>query len=242
MAAEPMAAEPMEGSLYLTLSHRWGISQPTKLTKASLDDMRAGLAVKELPGLYQDAITVAKWFGIRYIWVDSLCIFQDDDEDFQIELVKCKRVTLDLCNIAVSTGVAESKFSTCDPDPVGLNAVSVFKEVSGLDKDYLIVDHNLWQDEINNTLLTKRGWVINGTHLRKGSCCVQSHSDVYKCVGTFIVKEDRAYSLQPWWLPNYWKIFSVDALRADLSQKTISSDPPDGTRHPNHTGRLSSEI
>ena len=76
-----MTAELMEGSLYLTFSHRWGISQPTKLTKASLDDMWAGLAVKELPGLYQDAITVAKWFGIRYIWIDSLCIFQDDDED-----------------------------------------------------------------------------------------------------------------------------------------------------------------
>jgi hypothetical protein len=34
-----MTAEPMEGSLYLNLSHRWGISQPAKLTKASLDDM-----------------------------------------------------------------------------------------------------------------------------------------------------------------------------------------------------------
>ena len=67
-----MAAEPMEGSLYPTLSHRWGISQPTKLTKASLDDMRAGLAVKELPGLYQDAIAVAKRFGIGYIRIDSL--------------------------------------------------------------------------------------------------------------------------------------------------------------------------
>ena len=57
-------------------------------------------------------------------------------------------------------------------------------------------------------------------------CAVpDSPSDVYECVGTFIVKEDRAYSLQPWWLPSYWKIFSVDALRADLSQETISSDP-----------------
>jgi len=85
----------MEGSLYLTLSHRRGISQPTKLTKASPDDMRACLAAKEFPSLYQDAITVAKWFGISYIWIDSLCIFQDDGEDFQIEPVKCKSFTLD---------------------------------------------------------------------------------------------------------------------------------------------------
>jgi hypothetical protein len=58
-------------------------------------------------------------------------------------------------------------FSTCDPDLIWLNAVS------GLDKDYLIVGHNLWQGEVNNTLLTRRGWVINGTHLRKGSFCAQ---------------------------------------------------------------------
>jgi hypothetical protein len=66
----------MEGSLYLTLDHPWGLSQPTKRTKASLDDMRAGRAVKELPGLYQDAITVAK--GVRhliYVWVGSLSAF-----------------------------------------------------------------------------------------------------------------------------------------------------------------------
>jgi hypothetical protein len=92
--------------------------------------MRAGLAVKELPGLYQDAITVAKWFGIRYIWIDSLCIFQDD-EDFQIEAGKMQEVySGSQYNIAASTGVAKSMFSTRNPDPVALNAVSVFKEVS----------------------------------------------------------------------------------------------------------------
>jgi hypothetical protein len=81
-----------------------------------------------------------------------------------------------LCDIAASTGVAENMFSRSDPDPdpVGLNAVSVFKEISDLDKDYLIVGHNLWQDEFNNTLLTKRGWVISGAYLRKWSCCTQS--------------------------------------------------------------------
>jgi hypothetical protein len=62
-----------------------------------------------------------------------------------------------LCNIAASTGVAENMFPRSDPDPVGLNAVSVFKEISDLGKDYLIVGHNLRQDEFNNTLLTKRG-------------------------------------------------------------------------------------
>jgi hypothetical protein len=72
-----------------------------------------------------------------------------------------------LCNVAASTDVAESMFSTCNPDPVRPNAVSVFKKVSGPDKDYSIVDHNLWQDEINSTLLTKRGWVTNGTYLRR---------------------------------------------------------------------------
>jgi hypothetical protein len=41
-------------------------------------------------------------------------------------------------------------------------------------------------------------------------------------LGPSLSKRTGAYSLQ---LPSCWKIFSVDAFRADLSQETISSDP-----------------
>ncbi|KAF3809524.1 hypothetical protein GCG54_00012808, partial [Colletotrichum gloeosporioides] len=60
---------------YVALSHCWGHHQPAKTTKATLD----------LPKTFQDAITVTRALGIDFIWVDSLCIIQDDPDDWAKE-------------------------------------------------------------------------------------------------------------------------------------------------------------
>jgi len=37
-----------------------------------------------LPKTFQPAITVAReWFGCRYMWIDSVCIIQDDMDDWE---------------------------------------------------------------------------------------------------------------------------------------------------------------
>ncbi len=70
---------------YATLSHRWGIQQPQKTTKASLLARFPDIRIQYLPSTYQDAISVCRALSIRYLWIDSLCIVQDDIEDWQRE-------------------------------------------------------------------------------------------------------------------------------------------------------------
>lgn len=41
--------------------------------------MRAGIDVAEFPGTLRDAVIVARHIGVRYLWIDALCIFQDQD-------------------------------------------------------------------------------------------------------------------------------------------------------------------
>ena len=36
----------------------------------------------EMPQTYKDTIYVVRLLGVRYIWIDSLCIFQDDNDDW----------------------------------------------------------------------------------------------------------------------------------------------------------------
>lgn len=38
-----------------------------------------------LPKTYQDAITLARAMNVRFVWIDSLCITQDDVTDWQRE-------------------------------------------------------------------------------------------------------------------------------------------------------------
>jgi hypothetical protein len=44
--------------------------------------------VAELTAVFQDAIWLCKQLGIYGIWIDSLCIIQDDSQDWQNESSK----------------------------------------------------------------------------------------------------------------------------------------------------------
>lgn len=70
---------------YATLSHCWGKSQNLKLTSRSSHDLRKGISVSDLPTSYREAIMIAGRFGIRYLWIDSLCIMQDSEDDWLFE-------------------------------------------------------------------------------------------------------------------------------------------------------------
>ncbi|QDS76302.1 hypothetical protein FKW77_002246 [Venturia effusa] len=73
---------------YVTLSHRWGLSQHFVTQKASLVDRYRGFKVDELPLTFRDAVAVAYKFSFRYLWIDALCIVQDDEEDWEQEAVR----------------------------------------------------------------------------------------------------------------------------------------------------------
>lgn len=73
---------------YTALSYCWGGDQPFRTTKSSLSAWVKGQAVDILPRTIQDAITVAIKPGIQYIWIDSLCIVQDETHDVTQEVIR----------------------------------------------------------------------------------------------------------------------------------------------------------
>lgn len=81
--AERMCLIPVAPSTplrYIALSYVWGdIEQPT-LTKAVLETWLSDGQLRDLklPQTILDAIQLTQMIGYRYIWVDALCIVQDD--------------------------------------------------------------------------------------------------------------------------------------------------------------------
>jgi hypothetical protein len=73
---------PNERGHYATLSHRWGDKVPLKTTRRTLKRHLKFLETQSLPQTFQDAITVTHLLGIRYLWIDALCIIQDDHQDW----------------------------------------------------------------------------------------------------------------------------------------------------------------
>jgi hypothetical protein len=69
-------------SQYATLSHCWGLKQPTKLLSSNLDVFCEGIPWVPMPQTFRDSISLALRLGINYIWIDALCIIQDDATDW----------------------------------------------------------------------------------------------------------------------------------------------------------------
>lgn len=62
---------------YTTLSHCWGKGQlPARLTTSSVLPLSDAIHFDTLSRTYRDAISITRALGIRYIWIDSLCIIQ----------------------------------------------------------------------------------------------------------------------------------------------------------------------
>ncbi|KAF5667108.1 hypothetical protein FHETE_5811 [Fusarium heterosporum] len=79
---------------YVTLSYCWG-SDPlfhVRTTRSTLMSHLRSIEIHTLPQTYQDAIKVTRHLGVRYLWIDSLCICQDDADDWARESATMQRV------------------------------------------------------------------------------------------------------------------------------------------------------
>ncbi|KAF4781816.1 hypothetical protein HER10_EVM0003646 [Colletotrichum scovillei] len=63
---------------YVALSYCWGLDQTIKTTTVNLARHQRGIEVRNLPKTIRDAIHVTRQLGVKLLWVDSLCIVQND--------------------------------------------------------------------------------------------------------------------------------------------------------------------
>lgn len=70
---------------YLALSYVWGGAKTFQLTTKNFDSLRIRGSLRrhwsEIPQTIQDAIFLARDTKFRYLWIDQLCIVQDDEEN-----------------------------------------------------------------------------------------------------------------------------------------------------------------
>ncbi|KAI1101346.1 HET-domain-containing protein, partial [Jackrogersella minutella] len=66
---------------FAILSYCWGGPQPVQLTHGTVSSFEDGIPVSKLPKSLRDAAWFTYETGLKYLWIDALCIFQDDPED-----------------------------------------------------------------------------------------------------------------------------------------------------------------
>jgi hypothetical protein len=145
---------------YCTLSYRWGDTPHDYVLKESFD-MLFEMSVESMPQVFKDAFSIARGIGVRFIWIDALCIVQPaagNDKDWLEEGYRMGTIYANsLCTIAATCALdahqgflalAESGFSgagyrtdaaPANPDPP--NSSEFFSIVS-------------------QSPLNERGWVM----------------------------------------------------------------------------------
>lgn len=87
---------------YLALSYRWNLDPPQDcdshlppgyVTKnANILARKMDIVEEELPKTFRDAIYATRRLGVRYLWIDAVCITQDSKEDWDEESGKMRSI------------------------------------------------------------------------------------------------------------------------------------------------------
>ncbi|KAH7009204.1 heterokaryon incompatibility protein-domain-containing protein [Microdochium trichocladiopsis] len=118
---------------YAALSHCWGKKQPLRTTRSTLDNHLRHIPWTAIPRTFQDAIGTARVIGLEYIWIDSLCIVQDDAKDWEVESSQMMDIYSNAhLTIAATWGTGSHTGCTLQTKPTVYARPLVYHDVSEL--------------------------------------------------------------------------------------------------------------
>ncbi|KAK5747468.1 hypothetical protein LTR17_000109 [Elasticomyces elasticus] len=149
--------------LYMTLSHRWVPGEEALLQKDNMGRLRQGLNYDELKASIQDGLTLSKHLGYEYLWIDCLCIMQDDAEDVARQISQMDKVySNSVCNIAASdaTNTSEGCFYEHDIPSVQTYNFRLDGDTSKEARHHVRPTYMDIRGTLVHTALDKRAWVF----------------------------------------------------------------------------------
>lgn len=192
---------------YLTLSHCWGKASLITTTTENMKSMEARIPFSDLSKTFRDAVTLTRKLGQRYLWIDSLCIVQDDTEDWAREAADMAKVYGNsYCTLAALSSVDGSGgchletqvqqvmdntfFDLQDPNSAGEPYIRLFrKEPTDWTTDY---DGLTSGSREMQSPLRHRAWVLQERELSKRSIHFGTNQLLWEC------KQMKGSAQLPW--------------------------------------------
>ncbi|KAM0276006.1 hypothetical protein ACHAQH_007176 [Verticillium albo-atrum] len=155
---------------YVALSHRWGGANFIRTTSLTLQDHRDGIPLDDLCATLKDSVVMTRRLGFQYVWIDSLCIIQDDAEDWEREGATMASVYRNAAvTLAASCAVSGDTGLFLERNP-GLKIKMPYRSPEGevLGEYYLL--HRTAQpfsNEVVDGSLNTRGWGLQERFLSR---------------------------------------------------------------------------
>ncbi|KAL2015711.1 hypothetical protein VTK56DRAFT_4907 [Thermocarpiscus australiensis] len=130
-SAQPYLYETRhEHAPYIAVSHCWGDPRhrPLTTTTATLPARMKSIPLSDLPLTFLDAVLLTRALGIAYLWIDSVCIIQDDADDWARESALMTEVYQNAVLTISADGATDSRQGLFQP--VGRRAFPNAVEIS----------------------------------------------------------------------------------------------------------------
>ncbi|KAH6684498.1 heterokaryon incompatibility protein-domain-containing protein, partial [Halenospora varia] len=156
-------------SNYAALSYCWGGPQDTLLSKSTIESYSEQLSLDTCSQTIQDAVSVTRGLGLRYLWIDALCILQDESADKTHEIENMGKIYKDatVTISAASSPSAKQGFLTFQghPSPIATAIICPQREFTSEGQSEDPALGKLWLDrerihDHSTEPLSLRGWAF----------------------------------------------------------------------------------
>ncbi|CEI66054.1 hypothetical protein FVEN_g4535 [Fusarium venenatum] len=172
---------------YVCLSHCWGSTRSKHLTKReNLLANQSGIPLLELPKTFQDAVHVTKALGIRYLWIDTFCIIQDDEKDWETQ-ASLMAAIYENAYITIAAGSSDDDDGGffAEPRDAYTKAYKFHLDVNGIDHEFYMryaVPHPGEGWPVGRLLpLMTRAWTMQERLLAKRYLCFGHNEIFWEC-------------------------------------------------------------
>jgi hypothetical protein len=196
-------------SKYIALSYQRSDNTP-QLQQDTHPSFQQGQSDDALPQSFQDIFVLCRALGVRYIWIDSLCIFQDSQEDFAREAATMSNVYMNaLCTFSICWESPNGVLGSRNSHVVTRWTDAEQGEVNDFDRHAFVQDHNEWAGSVYKSQINRRGWTLQEQLLSRRILYLGNEKLYWEC------DDLRACELEPWGRSNIWE----DAARSNVVTK-----------------------
>ena len=160
---------------YVALSYVWGNANQVKLKIATKEDFlkKNSLSTVVLPRTIKDVMTLASRLGERYLWIDALCIIQDDEVDKHDKIARMSEIYANaVVTIVASIGKdADAGLPRVNHEPqVGVSTINTTDQSKS----------DSWI-EVHDSVWASRAWTYQETILSKRLLFVLEDRMYFSC-------------------------------------------------------------
>jgi hypothetical protein len=146
---------------YATLSHCWGSGENLKLTNSTFQSFKSKIPWDKLCKTFEDAIFITSMLDLEYLWIDSLCIIQDDEDDWRQESALMSKVYGNsYLNIAAAGASDGSQGCFFENGPMRINHLRAATINNGKKGFHYCTPSRIYPYCVSRTPLSPRAWAL----------------------------------------------------------------------------------